>query len=140
MLVISGASLASVTAMVNVAELVLVSALVAVIVTVHEFEASKFRFVLSATVTTPLDESTPNTSEQDCAVTAYVMLLVVPSSSDADAVTPVPVPAAEFSATVSPALLESVGVDTSNSSTSETEMLTVSVVAAVPSPTEIVKV
>ena len=69
MLVISGASFASVTATVKVSELVLVSALVAVIVTVQEAAASKFKLVLSATVTTPLEESTPNTPEQDCAVT-----------------------------------------------------------------------
>ena len=65
---------------------------------------------------------------------------MVPSASVAEAVTPVPVPAAEFSATVSAALLESVTAPTSCSLTSVTEILTVSVVAAVPSPTEIVKV
>ena len=69
-LVMTGASFASVTAMVKVSELVLVSALVAVIVTVQDAAASKFRLLLSATVTTPLEESTPNTFEQDCAVTA----------------------------------------------------------------------
>ena len=69
MLVISGASFASVTAMVKVAALLVVSALVAVTSTVQDDATSKFRLVLSATVTTPLEESTPNTPEQDCAVT-----------------------------------------------------------------------
>ena len=58
-----------------------------------------------------------------------MIVFVVPSESEAAAVTPTVVVAAEFSATVFAALLESVGVDTSASSTSVND--TVNVVAAV---------
>ena len=58
-----------------------------------------------------------------------MIVFVVPSESEAAAVTPTVVVAAEFSATVFAALLESVGVDTSASSTSVN--VTVNVVAAV---------
>ena len=58
-----------------------------------------------------------------------MIVFVVPSESEAAAVTPTVVVAAEFSGTVFAALSESVGVDTSASSTSVN--VTVNVVAAV---------
>ena len=56
--------------------------------------------MLSATVTIPLELPTVNTPVHDCALTLYVIALLDPSASDADAVTPTAVSAAAFSWTV----------------------------------------
>jgi hypothetical protein len=101
---------------VNNVEAELPSALVARTVTVQDAALSKFRLVLLVTVTIPDEDPTANTPEQDCALTLYVIVLVEPSESLEDAVTPTVVPAAEFSSTVLVAELESVGVEASNSS------------------------
>ena len=71
-----------------------------------------------------------------------MIVLVDPSASDVDAVKPTVASAAAFSATVFAALLESAGAAASNSSTSVTEIVTlcVTVLAFVPSETEIVNV
>ena len=54
-----------------------------------------------------------------------MIVLVEPSASDADAVTPTVEPESAFSSTVLVALFESVGVDTSNSSWSVIEIVIV---------------
>ena len=73
---------------------------------------------------------------------AYVIALLEPSASEVEAVRPTVAPFAAFSATVFASLLESAGAAASNSSTSVTEIVTscVTVLAFVPSETEIVNV
>ena len=61
---------ASVTETVNCVESVLVSALVAEMVTVQEFAVSKSSAAPEATVTTPVEESTAKAPVQDWAVIA----------------------------------------------------------------------
>ena len=86
---------------------------------------------MPSTLTIPSDE--PMSKKSSHAVVPLVMVqvivLVLPSASDALPVTPTAVLSAAFSATVSAVLSESVGVLTSNSSMSVTA--TVKVVAAV---------
>ena len=108
----------SVTAIVNSVVAVLPSSLVAKTVTVQLSAVSKSRLVLSATLTTPVLESTVNTDAQDCESTLYVIPFVESSASDAEAVTPTVVAAAAFSCTVLVVASESVGEVTSNSSKS----------------------
>ena len=99
------------------------SSLVALMSTVQEAPV----FSLSgdvATDTTPLLVPTVNIPAQDWALTSYDTTLVVPSSSDAEAVMPTVVPAAAFSVTVFAVPSVSDGPETSNSSTSFTLTVT----------------
>ena len=116
-----GATSAIVT--VNVLSSVDKSALVALTVTVQLAPVDSRSGELS-TVTIPVEEPTANIPAHDCAVIVYVTVLVVPSASDDDAVTPTVVPEAEFSCTVFEVASVSDGAVTSNSSTSLTLIVT----------------
>ena len=108
----------SVMVTVNVVAAVDPSALAASTVTVQLVVVSASSPELSATVTIPVVASTASRPVHDCSVTWYVTAFVVPSESEASTVMWADAPSAEFSGISLASPSESVGVETSASSSS----------------------